>query len=142
VTFFVDANIPIYTRLPSEYRDVCLEILAAIAVGDADGRISTAAVEEVWHFELSQRAVEVSGLTSDAYTVLKPLLAVTDEIFQTALSSDHTQIGANDRVHVATCVANGIDTILSADRAFDAVEQLRRVDPLDGVAVAQLLGRS
>ena len=65
------------------------------------------------------------------------------EIFACALDLDDTSIGANDRVHLATCLAtclaNGIDTILSADRGYDAVEQLRRVDPLDTPAVEELL---
>jgi len=141
VTFFIDANIPIYTRLPSEYRDACLKILAAIAAGQADGRTSTAVMEEVWHFELSGRAPAVSGMTADAYTVFKPLLPVTDDIFRDALALADNRVGANDRVHVATCLANGIDTILSADRAFDSIERLHRVDPLDESAVMALLGR-
>jgi predicted nucleic acid-binding protein len=141
VTFFVDANIPIYTRLPTEYRKPCLEILAAIAAGEAGGCTSTAALEEVWHFELSERAPGTAGLGADAYALFKPLLSVTDDIFRDALALSDTRIGADDRVHVATCLANGITTILSADRAFDTVEQLRRIDPLDAPAVAELLGR-
>jgi predicted nucleic acid-binding protein len=141
VTFFADANILIYTRLPGEYRDACLEILAAIAAGEVDGASSTAAIEEVWHFELSERTGPLPGLTADAYEALRPVLAVTDEILGRALALTEAQIGANDRVHVATCLENGIDTIVSADRAFDSVEQLRRVDPLDASALAGLLGR-
>ncbi len=140
--FFVDANIPIYTRLPSEYREACLEILAAIATGEANGCTSTAALEEVWHFERSERTPDVVGMVADAYALFKPLLSITDDIFRGALALSNTRIGANDRVHVATCLANGIDTMLSADRAFDTVEQLQRVDPLDEPAVAELLGRT
>jgi predicted nucleic acid-binding protein len=141
VTFFVDANISIYTRLPTEYREPCLEILAAVAAGEVLGYTSTAALEEVWHFELSGRAPGMAGLGADAYALFKPLLSVTDDIFRDALELSSTGIGANDRVHVATCLANGIDTILSADRVFDSVEQLRRVDPLDAPAVAELLAQ-
>jgi predicted nucleic acid-binding protein len=141
VTFFVDANVAIYTRLPTEYREPCLEILAAIAAGEADGTISTAAIEEVWHFELSERAGPLVGLAADTYEAFRPVLPVTDEIFARALALPDTRLGANDRVHVATCLANGIDTILSADRGFDAVEHLRRIDPLDTSAVEELLAR-
>jgi predicted nucleic acid-binding protein len=141
VTFFVDANVAIYTRLPTEYREPCLEILAAIAAGEADGAISTAAIEEVWHFELSERAGPLAGLAADAYETFRPVLAVTDDILGRAFALTDNRIGANDRVHVATCLANGIDTIVSADRAFDTVEHLRRVDPLDTSAVEELLAR-
>jgi predicted nucleic acid-binding protein len=141
VTFFVDANIAIYARLPSEHREPCLEILAAIAAGEAGGCTSTAVLEEVWHFERSARAPGMTGLATDAYAIFKPLLSVTDQIFRDALDLSDATIGANDRVHVATCLANGIDTILSADRGFDSVDRLRRVDPLDQAAVAEMLGR-
>jgi predicted nucleic acid-binding protein len=139
--FFVDTNILVYARSSSQYSDPCVRILAAIAGGEAGGCTSTAALEEVWHFELSERAPAIAGMAADAYALFKPLLSVTDDIFRDALALSNTRIGANDRVHVATCLANGVDTILSADRAFDTVEQLRRIDPLDALAVAELLGR-
>jgi predicted nucleic acid-binding protein len=139
VTFFVDANVFIYSAAPSEYRDPCLEVLAAIARGEADGRTSTAALEEVWHAELSGRVGELDGLTERAYTAMTPLLAIGDETFRLALSVDAPNLGANDRLHVATCTANGIDVMLSADRGFDAHRGLRRVDPLDRRARRRLL---
>jgi len=139
VTFFVDTNIVIYARSSSDYRDPCARILTAIAGGEADGRTSTAALEEVWHFELSERAPAIAGMTTDAYAVFKPLLSVTDDIFRDALALPNVRIGANDRMHVATCLVNGIDTIVSADRGFDTVEHLRRIDPLDASAVEELL---
>jgi predicted nucleic acid-binding protein len=44
-------------------------------------------------------------------------------------------------VHVATCQVNGIETILTADRGFDGVPGLRRVDPADLSEVRTLLRR-
>jgi len=70
---------------------------------------------------------------------VSPLIAVTDEVIQLALELDAPRIGANDRVHVATCRVHGVDTIVTADRGFDSIEALRRVDPLDTVAVGGLL---
>ena len=47
MSFFVDANVLVYSAVASEYREPCLEVLEAIARGDADGRTSSAALEEV-----------------------------------------------------------------------------------------------
>jgi predicted nucleic acid-binding protein len=47
--------------------------------------------------------------------------------------------GANARIHLATCLADGIETIVSADASFDPVPEIRRVDPLDETALAKLL---
>jgi predicted nucleic acid-binding protein len=139
VTFFVDANVLVYSAGESEYRDPCLEIVAAVAAGGVAGRSSTAALEEVFHAELSGRADRMQGLAGYAYGVLTPLLPVTDEVFRRALEVDAPQLGANDRVHVATCLLNDIDVIVSADRGFDGVKGIRRVDPLDERARRRLL---
>lgn len=139
MTFLVDANIIVYAAIPSEYRAACLEVLAAVAAGRADGKISTAVLEEVWHLELSGRVGSIRGLADRAYRAFTPLLPVTDDIVARALRLDARGLGSNDRIHVATAVANGIETILSADTDFDRVRAIRRVDPLEKRAVTRLL---
>jgi predicted nucleic acid-binding protein len=140
VTFLLDANVFVYSATEGDGRDACLAILDAVARGEADGRTSTAVLEEVWLVERSGRAGNLEGLTERAYTVMTPLLAVTDDAFRRALSLGPSRLGTNDRLHIGTCMAHGIDTIVSADRDFDAVAGLRRVDPLDGRARSGLLG--
>jgi predicted nucleic acid-binding protein len=141
LSFFVDANVLIYSAVESDYRRPCLEILEAVARGDASGRISTAALEEVWYVELAGRAGYLSGLTERGYAIFSPLLPVTDETFQLALSLDAPTVGPNDRLHVASCIGYGIDVIVSADAELDAVRGIRRVDPLDARARRRLLRR-
>jgi len=131
LSFFVDANVFIYGAVPSEYRGPCLEILGAIARGEVEGQTSSAVLEEVWHVELSGRAGRLDGLTERSYTLMTPLLAVTDAAFRLALSLEAGTLGANDRLHVATCLTHGMDTVLTADQEFEGLELVRRVDPLD-----------
>lgn len=138
MTFFIDANIVLYSATPSEYQEPCQELLDAIRTGAA-GRTSTAVLQEVWHLESSGRVAGVSGLTESAYALLSPLLPVTDEIFRRALALDFERAGSNDRVHAATCLANGVEVIVSADSHFDAAPGLRRVDPLSSKNVEGLL---
>jgi predicted nucleic acid-binding protein len=135
-TFFLDANILIYSRSspPSEYRDSCLEILDAIERDEVDAQISTAVLEEVWNLELTDRVGGIDGLAADAHELFSPVLPVTDEIFARALALPHTKIGAKDRVHVATCLENGIERIVTADKGFDTVAGLQRIDPRAGAA--------
>ncbi|MGH2500385.1 MAG: type II toxin-antitoxin system VapC family toxin [Candidatus Limnocylindria bacterium] len=139
MSFFVDANVIVYAAVPSRYREPCLEILDAIARGAAEGRTSTAVLEEVWHLELSGRAGRIAGLTTRAYSAFTPLLPVTDEIIARALTLDARRLGANDRIHVATALVHGIDAIVSADAGFDRVSGIRAVDPLDPRGRARLL---
>jgi predicted nucleic acid-binding protein len=138
--FFVDAHVIVYSAVyDSPYRAPCLEVLAAIGRGDADGRVSTSVLEEVWHLELAGRMQGLDGLAARAYETFGPLLPVADEAFRRALGLDAAALGANDRLHVATCLTHGIDVVLSADGGFDSVAEVRRVDPPDGPARAALL---
>jgi predicted nucleic acid-binding protein len=139
VTFFVDANVIVYAGVPGPMYEACGEVLDAIADG-ADGRTSTAALEEVWHLELSGRIGDIAGITEKAYTALTPLLPVADGTVARALALDAEQLDANDRIHLATCLENGIETIVTADADFDGIRGLRRVDPLDRRALLRVLG--
>jgi predicted nucleic acid-binding protein len=134
--FFVDTNVLIYSRSSpsSEYRDSCLEILTAIERDEVDAQVSTAVLEEVWILELTDRVGDIEGLAADAHDLFSPVLAVTDEIFARALALPHSKIGAKDRVHVATCLEHGIDRIVTADKGFDTVAGLQRIDPREGAA--------
>ena len=139
MTFFVDANIVVYSAVDSLFRTPCLAVLDAIARGTADGRTSTAVLEEIWHLELSGRAGSLDALAHRAYTLFTPLLAVTDQAVRLALALEAPQLGADDRLHAATCLTHGIDVVLTADQGFDDVAGITRVDPLDSAAVDALL---
>lgn len=140
MTFFVDANVIVYSAVDSPYRDGCVGILEAVAEGEVDGRTSTAALEEVWYLEVAGRLGQLDGLTRHGYSLLAPLLAVTDEAFQAALDLDVRALGPNDRLHAGVCAVNGIEVIVSADAAFDGVDALCRIDPVDPDAVTMLRG--
>lgn len=139
MTFFVDANIFIYSAAPSDYRQPCLQVLEAVARGEAQGRTSTAVLEEVWHIERSGKAGNLDGLVKRSLTLMTPLLGVDEDALRIALALDAHGLGTNDRLHVGTCKAHAIDVILSAGRGFDAIRGIRRVDPLDTRATGRLL---
>lgn len=140
MSFFIDANVLLYAAAPpSRWRSACLALLEVVAGGGADGRTSTSCLEEVWHLETSGRLGDLRGLTARAYSLLSPLLPVTDDAFRRALSLEAPGLGTNDRLHAGTCVAHGIETIVSADAGFDSVSELRRVDPLDAAQMRALL---
>lgn len=139
MTFLVDANVVVYAAVDSPYRTNCAKLLAVAARGDADGRMSTAVLEEIWHLELSGKAGDLSGLTARAFTLFTPLLSVTDATISRALTLEVSTLGANDRIHVATCLENEIEAIVTADAGFDGIAGLRRVDPLDDSAVQALV---
>ena len=142
MTFFVDANVFLYAATPSEYQAPCTAVLQAVARGDAPGRTSTAALEEVWHVEWRAQDETFGGLTARAHVLMAPLLSVTDEIFARALALEASALGTNDRLHVTTCLEHEIETIVSTNSDFDGLAGIRRVDPLDAKAMEALSGSS
>jgi predicted nucleic acid-binding protein len=99
-------------------------------------------LEEVWHVALRHDPAALGGLARAALEIFSPLLPVTEAAFAHALSIDRAGLGANDRLHLGTCASHEIDVVLTADRAFDGVDGIERVDPLDALAVERLLARS
>lgn len=141
--FFIDTNVFIYAVAEdSPYQAGAAETMEALGAGRASATTSATVIEELWHQELRGRLAGLDGAADATFTLLRPVLAVTDDIVAAALELKVRGLGANDRVHVATCHANGIDTILTADRAFDAAPGLHRVDPADLPEVRTLLARS
>jgi predicted nucleic acid-binding protein len=141
VTAFVDANVVVYANTATadpELRHACLDVLEAVQTQTLRGRTSVAVLEEIWHLELRGRPQGLGGVTADAYVLFTPLLPVTDAIVRDALDVDAPRLGANDRIHLATCRANEIDVILSVDTEFDGIDDMRRVDPRDRKAVGEL----
>jgi predicted nucleic acid-binding protein len=47
-----------------------------------------------------------------------------------AIMEQHPDLPARDALHASTMLGAGIDTIVTADRHFDMVEGLSRIDPL------------
>ncbi|ADB54145.1 type II toxin-antitoxin system VapC family toxin [Conexibacter woesei] len=139
MTFFVDANVIVYSVTDCVQQEACARLLEAIAKG-ADGRTSASALEEVWHLERNGRLGGQTGVAEGAHRMLTPLVPVTDEAFALALTVEAPRLGASDRIHVGTCLAHGIGTIVTADKGFDHVRGLRRVDPGNARAIRRLVG--
>jgi len=142
VRAFVDTNVLVY----AEHEDDAVAAPAralrrALAAHRLDATTSVLVVEELWHLERRHRPELAEGYAADTAELFGHLLPVTEDTLQRAFALRlPPSLGAADRVHVASCAEHGIDTIVTADVAFDdAVPGLSRVDPLDHRAVDRLL---
>ena len=140
--FFIDTNVFVYAVRETDAQPGAAATLEALGAGTAAAVTSTAVLEELWHLELTGRIPELAGLTEAVFTLLRPVLDVTDEIMRVAFGLRVKEIGANDRVHLATCMTNGVSTTLSGDSGCDAAPGIRRVYPADLPEVRALLARA
>lgn len=124
------------------YQEACRSIVARLGAGTLRGSASVALVQEYVHARGRRRegrraalaeATEISNLVD-----LRPFRG-SDVPTLLALLGAHPRLDAQDAVHAATAINNGIGAILSTDRAFDDVGGLERVDPLDTERVEALM---
>jgi predicted nucleic acid-binding protein len=89
-------------------------------------------VQEILHRFISIRRAEIGAriadLTMDAFA---PVTPITHALMRRVpdLATRYPTLAARDLVHVATCIHEGIIEIISPDRGFDGVAEVRRIDP-------------
>jgi uncharacterized protein len=142
--FLYDTSIFIYA-LGGEhhYREPCREIVRRAAAGDLQGEASSDLLQELVHQRV-RRTGDRHGAAEAARNVAK--LAwwhpVEPDDVQRGIDlfEAHPNLDARDAVFAALAINRGIDAILSTDRAFDGLDDLERIDPIDERAVATLFG--
>ena len=72
----------------------------------------------------------------EALDLFAPVLPITHALMRRVpdLALRYPSLDARDLVHVATCIHEGITEIVSPDRAFDQVAEVRRIDPVEFAA--------
>jgi uncharacterized protein len=131
--FFVDAAIFMYTAgAEHPLREPCRAVMRKVAAGDLEATTSVEVVQEVFHRYVAIRKPEVGiALATDILDTFAPVLPITHAVMRRLpmLVKRYPGLSARDLIHVATCIVEGIDTIISPDTGFDQVTEVRRVDP-------------
>ena len=106
--------------------------LRAVAEGRVIATTSAEVVQEILHrFVAIQRPAIGADMAREVMTAFAPVLPITHAIVERMpeLMVRYPSLTARDLIHVATCMEEGIDVIVSPDRGFDAVTEIRRLDP-------------
>lgn len=135
MTAFIDTAVIMYAAGGEHpLRDSSRRILSRIGNGDLNGVISVEVIQEILHRFVSVRRPEVGrAQASEAMDFFAPVLPITHALMRRVpdLALKYPSLDARDLVHVATCIHEGITDIVSPDRGFDQVAELRRIDPAD-----------
>jgi predicted nucleic acid-binding protein len=134
VTVFIDTAVVMYANGANHpFREACRSIMIQVADGQLEATTSSEVVQEILHRFVSIRRPEIgiamARVTMDAFA---PVLPITHALMRRVpeLAARYPSLSARDLVHVATCIHEGIDEIITPDRGFDQVAELRRVDPM------------
>lgn len=115
-------------------RAPCVRIIQRVRDGEMEGVISTEVIQEILHRFVAIRRPDLgAALARDALDLFAPVLPVTHAVMHRmpALVERYPALAARDLVHVATCLEHGISAIVSPDRGFDVVSEVRRLSPED-----------
>jgi predicted nucleic acid-binding protein len=118
-------------------RAPCRTVLERAAARQLDVTTSAEVVQEILHrYVAIRRHQDGVRIAREALQLFQPVLPMTDRIVRRVpdLVERYPALSARDLVHVATCLEEGIDTIISPDTGFDSVAEIARIDPRQAAA--------
>lgn len=123
-------------------RQPCRSILQAVESGRLPAATSAEVIQEILHRFVAIRRPQLGAdLAAATLDLFSPVLPVTHAVMarMPALVRRYPALSARDLVHVATCVEERIEAIVSADAGLDAVAEVTRVAPDDQETLARFL---
>lgn len=140
--FLCDTNVLVYAvGGPHPYREPCRDIVARQGDGALSGEVTAVVIAEFAHqrFRQVRDRQEASVRARQAGAAFRVhALDENDAELALDLYARSSGLDAFDALLAAAALNRGVDAVVSADRAFDGVEGIERVDPLDARAVAAL----
>ena len=131
---FVDANVFMYLAgRDSTYRESCRRALHAAIERGTMLTTSAEVLQEFLHYYGARGRPESARTVYEAATdICGEILPITEHQIARALEVlvEHPGLPARDALHVATMETHGIERLLSADKEFDRIDTVERVNPL------------
>jgi predicted nucleic acid-binding protein len=133
-SLFIDTNIPMYAGgTPHALREPCQRIIAAVAARRLDAVTDTEVFQEILHryFHIGERDKGLQIFDQFFRIMAGRILPVADgDVHQAReLSELYHRLSPRDLLHVAIMLRHDIPELLTADRGFEAVDGIHRVDP-------------
>lgn len=123
----------VLTPVHKKTGNVAEKILSKIEEKRLDVAIDTEILQEILyrynHLNLKEQGTELAWNTLD---LVSEVFNVTRKDAETALHyyKKYTRITPRDAIHIATMVNHELEEIISTDKHFEAVEEVKRIDPL------------
>jgi predicted nucleic acid-binding protein len=122
-------------------RRPCQQLVEAVRDARVSATTTVEAVQEFAHVRSRRRPRhDATDLAADYASLLRPLLVIDDEDLRAGLRlfRESEVLGAFDAVLAAAALRRDVTALVSADRAFDHVDDLPYADPADGDLAGRL----
>ncbi|KKU13130.1 MAG: putative ribonuclease VapC [Parcubacteria group bacterium GW2011_GWC2_45_7] len=129
--YFLDTSVILYAAgAQHEYKKSCATIIEQIAREELSVCISTEVLHEIVHrytrLSKKQEGIKIARDISE----LVQVLPVDDVAFLHALTIlEQCEVDTRDAVHAAVVLHFGISHIISADKHFERIKEVTRIDP-------------
>lgn len=137
---FVDANVFMYLAgRDATYRESCRRALRTAIERGTMLTTSAEVLQEFLHYYGARGRPESARTVYEAaMDICDEILPITEHQIARALEVlvEHPGLPARDALHVATMETHSIERLLSADKEFDRIDTVERVNPLAGSAGA------
>lgn len=129
---YVDSNVFLYAiGTDHPHREPCRTLVRAFAEGQLTGETSVEAIQEIVHHRRRRGDAAATERGRRAAEVCAAVHPFDREVMLASLEliDRYPALPTRDAVHAATALAVGVTLVISADRDFDGVTGLERVDP-------------
>lgn len=131
---FLDTNVPMYAGgVPHPQRDGARRAVLAVAGGEIDAVTDSDVFQEILYRYLRTGEREKGLAIFDSfYRVMFGRILPVDAVDARSardLADRYPHLSARDLVHLAVMLRHQIAVVVTADVGFDAVPDLRRIDP-------------
>ncbi len=133
---FLDVNIFMYASGNSHvYKQPCINILNEVESGNIIATINTEILQELlyryYYIKLPEKGIELCNkILKYSLTILPVTKSDMVLAIETFNSSKEKGIKPRDCIHAATMKNNEISRLISADKDFDNINFVTRIDPI------------
>jgi len=131
--YFLDVNVVMYAAgKPHPYKEPCLEVLKEIQNGHLKAYIDVGILQELpYRYHATGLGEKGAELAWDILETGVEVLDITKKDMELALFyfQKYRTLSPRDAIYIGVMVNHDLKEIISTDRHFDQVEELKRRDP-------------
>jgi predicted nucleic acid-binding protein len=131
----LDTNIFIYARGGShKYRGPCRAIIELLRNSQVDFNVDNEVLQELLYVYSYRKQREIGiKLVEDIQILLPAPIEITGQVVKKAceLMRKYNNLVPRDAIHAAIVIVRGLEGIISTDKMFDSLEEVKRIDPIN-----------
>lgn len=132
---YLDTNIFLYaTESKSIFNQECLELIRFCQKNQIRVVTSAETIQEIIHLSINtkkrRQGIKTANIALKVVDYLYPVDRFTIEIYLEQ-AKHHLTSASRDLLHLSTCLANNINTLITYDSDFQKFKQLKILKPLE-----------